>query len=86
MMVVDVTEAPLLALGTPTKLFDWSHVSSTPIRAYDVAPDGRFLAATSDESLFPEHLRAAIEPLPAQTHLFYVQNWFEELKARLPVN
>ena len=86
MMVVDVTEAPVLVIGIPTKLFDWSQSPSTPIRRYDVAPDGRFLVATSDESLFPEHLRAVIEPPPAQTHLFYVQNWFEELKARLPVN
>ena len=46
--------------------------------SYDVAPDGRFLMIKQGELGGEEH---ATPP-----HIIVVQNWFEELKTRVPTD
>ena len=79
MAVAVDTEGGAALVGTPQELFDGNDVvarSGYPAD-YHVAPDGRFLmmkagdAATSDGAI------------PGQVVL--VQNWFQELKERVPV-
>ena len=72
-MSVRVEPGSTFIAGKPTPVLkipnDWS-------LAYDVAPDGRFLfhvqgsTPTGEEATRPE--------------IIVVQNWFEELKARVP--
>ena len=47
---------------------------TAPVRGYDVTPDGQRFLMVRPVDLPPE---------PA-TELVLVENWFEELKARLP--
>jgi serine/threonine-protein kinase len=76
MMVVPVkaTVAEFSA-GTPRKLFEGRYVTSSPVRGYDVTADGqRFLMVRP------------LDPLPEPApELVIVENWLEELKARIPV-
>jgi hypothetical protein len=65
--------------GQPRLLFPFDPrvlgFSCTPLRCCDVAPDGqRFYAVESRTSLSP----------PVVTHINLIQNWFEELKAKVP--
>jgi eukaryotic-like serine/threonine-protein kinase len=79
MFAVTVTTQPTLKVGTPVQLFQGSfYVSPTgsPRAQYDVTADGQrflLLAATpgTDQSV-------------ARPRIVIVQNWFEELKARMP--
>jgi serine/threonine-protein kinase len=70
MMTTAVTRTePTFSAGTPTALFEATFLTAYP-RSWDVAPDGRFLV---------------IKPLsnePARINV--VENWFEELKQRVP--
>ena len=74
-MVVPIEIEPTFTAGTPEVVFEGSYFN-TGGRHYDIAPDGeRFLmiklgGATNDAST------------PQVT---VVQNWFEELKARVPI-
>jgi hypothetical protein len=69
--VANVTE---FRAGAPRTLFAGRYVVSFPIRMYDVTPDGkRFLMVQDVE-------RQPMKP----THIILVQNWFEELKRRVP--
>lgn len=73
MMVVDVTTTPTFSAGVPQPLKSVVRLSQ-PFRGYDVAADGqRFITTQEKESS---------EPPPAQ--MILVQNWFEELKRRVP--
>jgi hypothetical protein len=46
-----------------------------PVRCYEVAPDsGRFYGIKMGK----------LPPAPAVTHINIVQNWFEELNAKVP--
>jgi hypothetical protein len=78
MMSVDVKTSPEFSAGTPKMLFDWpfDRLSFTmqPATGYDVSLDGqRFLMVQrSGEKLGPVQLQV-------------VQNWFEELKQRVPI-
>jgi eukaryotic-like serine/threonine-protein kinase len=75
MMVVDVAAQPSFAAGKPKVLFERPY-QPTPatLSNYDVSPDGqRFLM------LKPV---AAAEGAPTQINV--VQNWFEELKQKVP--
>jgi len=67
MMAVDVSTTTEFTSGTPKQLFEGPYVLWP--RAYDVARDGRFLML--------KH-----EPQPV-SQLVLVQNWFEELKAKM---
>ena len=75
MMRVAVETDPAFVQGVPEVLFEGAYYYGTG-RSYDVAPDGRFLM-----------LKAGAEgdAPPPSTQIEVVVNWFEELKARVPV-
>ena len=84
LMVAQVETEPTFSSRTPEPLFSLSGYAITgagaPGRRFDVAPDGdRFIfptsgtdAQTSDDDPF--------------NGLIFVENWFEELKARVPIS
>jgi len=76
MMAVSVSEkAGGLLIGPPRTLFSGRFLSAGQLQNYDVTANGqRFLMVRT--------LDPAPEP---QTELVLVENWFEELKARVPV-
>jgi hypothetical protein len=78
MMAADVRANPKLAVGRPRPLFEFSEselpFAGWPARAYAVAPDGqRFYVVRSQP-------RPAFPPV---TQILFIQNWTEELKARV---
>ena len=80
MMVSTFASGSPPVVGPPTELFTINGgalcMACTPTRCYDVASDGqRFYAMQSDSPT----------ALPAVTHINLVLNWFEELKAKVPV-
>jgi serine/threonine protein kinase len=78
LMAVDVTPGDEFRAGRPTPLIDPWLSGHSPVRGYDILPDGSFVTKTSVGSppVEPERLRA--------TELHVILNWTEELKARLP--
>ena len=78
-MVAQIETEPTFSAGTPEPLFSLSGYGSPTGRAFDLAPDGdRFIfrtagtaAQTSDDDAF--------------NGLIFVEHWFEELTARVPV-
>jgi Tol biopolymer transport system component len=79
MMVVDVRPGRPLSIGRPRPLFAFSQpplgISCLSVRCFAVAPDGqRFYGIR----------RTPSPPAPPVTHIQLVQNWTEELKARVP--
>jgi hypothetical protein len=46
------------------------------LRCFDVAPDGQHFYGTQ--------VQAPPLPPPPVTHINLIQNWFEELKAKVP--
>jgi Tol biopolymer transport system component len=72
MMAVSIATQPTLSVGTPRLLFE-RHYEGLGVY-YDVTPDGhRFLM-----------LKASEQTEAAQTQINVVQNWFEELKQKVP--
>lgn len=72
-------EAGKLVVGKPLELFEGQYDSAWPVRAYDVALDGRFLLVRRVK----ENSRRVFE----QTHpnrLRGVTNWFKELRRKVP--
>jgi len=69
-----VTTTPAFSVGQPHVLFEGAFRIDGPFRGYDVSPDGqRFLMVK------------AVEQPPARVdEMVLVQNWVEELKARVP--
>jgi Tol biopolymer transport system component len=75
LMKVDVSLGRDVPAGVPTRLFSFTTTYSDPVRGYDITPDGR-------RFLIPEPPRY----VPAEvTQLNLVQNWVEELKAKVPI-
>jgi serine/threonine-protein kinase len=77
MMAVDVGANDPFHAGIPHKLFafqEGQHVSTLPVRSYDVYPDGQHFLAQPRE----------FDPGPPVTRLHVVANWFEELRRRAP--
>jgi len=73
-MAVAVEYGTELEVGVPVALFDDPYLRSAPNAAsYDVAPDGRFLMLRDTERLASQEAR-----------LILVENFFEELRARVP--
>jgi Tol biopolymer transport system component len=72
MMAVDVATKPTFALGNPRMLFAGQYVPApVPITNYDVSQDGqRFLMVKPEEKVISQ--------------INIVQNWFEELKQKVP--
>jgi serine/threonine-protein kinase len=79
MMAVDVAPGPSPRIGPPRVLFEFENgnllFASTPVRVYDVAPDGQrfYVVQTSTPP-----------PPPLVTHINLIPNWFEELKTKVP--
>ena len=73
MMVVEVSTAPDLALSPPRLLFEQRYAfgAGITIANYDVTRDGQRFVMVKDES--------------SAGRLNVVLNWFEELKARVPL-
>ena len=72
-------DPPSVSAGTPERLFDFGRFSSGRGfgRSYDISPDGQqFLMITRGDSADAELERSEIN---------VVLNWFEELKARVPI-
>jgi hypothetical protein len=75
MMVVPVTLRPTFSAGTPRMLFEGRYGASCCLRPYDVTADARrFLMVQQKE-----------RPAVSVSNMVLVQNWFEELNARVPV-
>jgi hypothetical protein len=76
MMAVDITTQPGFAAGKPRMLFEGPYeLTQFTNPNYDVSPDGqRFLMLKPTE-------QAKVAP----RQINVVQNWFEELKRRVPV-
>lgn len=76
MMAVEVATQPTFSPGKPVMLFEGTCLASQFPQmgtAYDVPPDAqRFLMIRE------------IENAPSGTQIVVVQNWFEELKRRVP--
>ena len=74
MMAVPVTLRPTFTAGAPRQLFEGRYGATAGIRSYDVTADGRrFLMVQQKE-----------RPPATAAELILVQNWVEELKARVP--
>ena len=67
--------------GVPNRLFGGRYISSSRVRGYDVGPDGTFLLIKQDPD-FRSRLREAMAP----ARIELVQNWFEDLRARVPAD
>ena len=66
-------------IGQPRLLFELQgdnlRFACVPVRCYDVAPDGqRFYVVQTPTP----------PPPPVVTHINLIQDWFEELKAKVP--
>jgi serine/threonine-protein kinase len=79
MMVVDVNAAAARRIGRSRRLFEFDEsdlpIGCGPIRCWDVAPDGQRFYVIQ---------RQTPPPPPVVTHINLIQNWFEELKAKVP--
>jgi serine/threonine-protein kinase len=77
MWAVDIQTEPNFSPGSPRLLFEKEGLStSRPVRGYDISlDDRRFLMVR----------RGKIEPQPEPvTDMILIQNWFEEIKRRVP--
>ena len=72
-MAVDFAAGREFEVHVPHKLFEGRWMFSTPLRSYDVTPDGYFLMERLEDP-----------PDQRVTKLNVVLNWFEELKRRAP--
>ena len=82
LMVAQVETEPTFSSRTPEVLFDLSRwglgLGPELGRQFDIAPDGRFILPTSGTAA----QTSDDEPFNG---LIFVENWFEELAARVPV-
>jgi serine/threonine-protein kinase len=76
LMAVPVETSPTLTVGAPVKLFTGPYFAVLNGRTYDVAPDG-------ERFLMIKEIGSAADAAP---QIIVVENWFEELKARVPTN
>jgi serine/threonine-protein kinase len=75
MMAVPVTLRPTFTAGAARQLFEGRYGATQGVRSYDVTADGRrFIMVQQKE-----------RPAVAAAEMILVQNWLEELKARVPV-
>jgi serine/threonine protein kinase/Tol biopolymer transport system component len=72
------TSGPTFTFGGPSKLFDTKYVEPNPARHYDASSDGQRFLMIKD--------RADGNPNATPASMVVVQNWFEELKQRVPTN
>ena len=75
MIAVPVTVKPTFTFGAPRQLFEGRYGATALIRSYDVTADGRrFLMVQQKE-----------RPAAVVSEMILVQNWLEEVKARVQV-
>ena len=74
------TEGGEVRPSAPKQLFEGVFVEAIPVRAYDVGPDGRFLMIKRDPNR-----RSRTREAMAPTRIEVVANWYEELRAKVPV-
>jgi len=72
-MAVDFTPGGAFKAGAPHALFSGEYAVTTPLRNYDVTPDGHFIMT-----------RVLPPPDQRVTKMNVVLNWFDELKNRAP--
>jgi serine/threonine-protein kinase len=79
---VSVSTRPTLAFGNPFSFPAGVAAArvSTQTRAYDILPDGRFVG------LIPASQPESSDASRSSVEMRVVLNWFEELKARVPIN
>jgi hypothetical protein len=71
---VPIRTTPALTIEKPVKLFEGPYFAALNGRTYDVSPDGqRFLMIKEGDSTGED-----------SPQIIVVENWFEELKARVP--
>ncbi|HJT88852.1 MAG TPA: hypothetical protein VJ732_13375, partial [Bryobacteraceae bacterium] len=70
MMAVDFVPGGVFQAGPPHELFEGALTATTPLRNYDVTPDGQHFLM----------LRGEPPPDERVTRLHVVLNWFTELK------
>ena len=81
-MVAQIETEPTFSHGTPEPLFSLPPGmvgTAASGRRFDIAPDARFITrkfGTAEQTSDDADLNG----------LVFVENWFEELKARVPVN
>ncbi len=76
LMAVDVTPGDEFQAGRAAPLIDRWTFRVTPVRGYDLFPDGSFVIAVADDD------RSLREQFWV-TEVHVILNWFEELKARV---
>jgi len=74
LMVVDTALQPDFRAGSPRVLFEFQGAGTTPLRDYDVSPDGQRFLIPGLPTVRPVQV----------TQLNLVLNWFEELKQLAP--
>ena len=81
-MRVEIDTEPEFQVGNPKRIIEAGSYYVSPFyRSLDISPDGqRFLMIKEDTA------SGADDPFAGLTRLIVVQNWFEELTARVPVN
>ena len=75
LMSVDVTPGDEFQAGRPVPFIDSWVVATSPVRGYDVFPDGSFATLVVDDRPYLEQ--------NGVTEVHVVLNWFEELKERV---
>jgi serine/threonine-protein kinase len=70
-----------LRADPPKRLFAGRYQGAWPVRSFDADPDGRFLLIKREADS-----RTRILDALAPSHIELVQNWFEELRAKVPVD
>jgi Tol biopolymer transport system component len=79
MMVTEVRPASTLTFGKPRRLFGFS----PPTLSFGCAPNRCYAVAPDEERFYVRQTPPTAPPAPV-THIQLIQNWTEELKARLP--
>jgi hypothetical protein len=81
MMLVEFEDGAPPRIGRPRPLFEFDPynlmLACTPVRCYDIAPDGQRFYTTQARTPAPP---------PVVTHINLIQNWFEELKSKVPAS
>jgi len=76
MMAVPIEPGPAFRAGNPTKLFGGSYFAALNGRTYDVSSDGQRFLMVKDKTTSPR----------IANRIIVVENFFEELKRRAPIN
>ena len=76
MMTAPIESGPGFRAGNPMRLFSGSYFAGVSGRTYDATRDGQRFLMIKNKATGPA----------ATNRIIVVENWFEELKRRAPVN